>query len=357
MDVFEYDPEGTALRALTKQIPGIVEIARRQCEALEGQPELECTNLGGLMPRSINTLAFWYNNLQTIYARRFQRFVRPARFLWTQSSDVRDTGVCRPHQAHQVAQHFRQRGFFAVHTNDFTNSEDIRAGEIPTPRSRDLADIMRAFEAYVEYRKTLRICDVIRAKDGWLFVQYREFVSVDHYEQALRNVEQQVSECFAASNVRQPMCVGCCPCVATLMFCQLGGLNDSKFLLGYPSEEFKEFFMADPRPGAAMISSDRVRHSSLVDVQNALIWYFAGCRGPMMTLFEVATALRDEGLPSQLSLVQDVAVYSFLAFRSTPQDARRVQQEHVLPALRRRQLYDPVDHKIITRRRDFTPVC
>lgn len=358
MDAFEYDPEGTALGALTRQIPNIVSIAKAQCEALDAQPDLEHINLGNLMPRSINTLAFWYNNLHTIYARRIQRLVRPARFLWTQASvdRMRDTGVCVQHQAHQIASHYRSKRCFALHTNDFTCAEDIRAGEIHIPRSAELADIMRAFEAYVEYAKTLRICEVIGARDGWLVVQYREFVSVDHYEQSLRNVEQQIAECFAASIHRQPMCVGCCPCVATLLFGQLCGVNDAKFQMPYPTREADSFPMADPRAGVAMISSERVRWNRLLDVQNALMWYFAGCWGPMMTLFEVATALREEGLPAQLALVQDVAIYSFLALRSTPQEARRLQQQHVLPALRRRQLYDPLEHKVITRKRDFTPI-
>lgn len=355
MDAFEYDPEGTILRQLVQAVPGLVEMSRRYCDALDSQPDVQCHDFGSLMPRAINQIACAYNNLNTIYDRRFPRWVAPTRFVWSCTTDARDFGVCPEHQAQQVACFYGRSRNFAFHTNDFTVGEDIPAGRIPTPRRPELRMIVRAFEAYVGFRKTLRVCEVVRAGGGsLLLVQYREFTTVAQYEYALTCVGDRIRACMAAT-LRQPLCVGCCPCIATLMFCQLGAPTDAGFVLKYPDGRDQEFFMADPRPGAEVLAGPRVRKAGLVDVQNALLWYFAGCSGPMLTLFAVATALREPSLAQGLELVQEVALYAYMAYKQTPADARRKQQEHVLPRLKQRQLYDPVNDVVVITHSDFNP--
>lgn len=355
MDAFEYDPEGTTLAELQKRIPNIVQLAQQQLDMMEQQPDAKCTDLGALMPREINTIARAYNNLMSIYARRFPRYVHATRFLHLSVHDVHDVGVCPVHVVQLVVRHQRATKQFALYTNDFTITFDMRAGQVPLPRLPELAAIVKMFEKYVEYRKTLRICEVLGGKEDLVLIQDREFISVDHYERSLGKVRTSL-DARRAVCVPQSLCVNCCPCVATLMFCMLGAPDDTQFRMSYPDRFDQEFFMADPRPGADVITSKRLQVMRLTDVQNALLWYFAGCSGPMVTLFEVATALREEGLHAQLALVQDVAVYSFLAFKNTPQDARRKQTSHILPSLQRRQLYDAVNDAIITCRRDFNPV-
>lgn len=362
MDAFEYDPEGTTLRELERAIPDIVPYAQRQLTELDQARRAAQnndipigTNLDGLMPRSINIIARAYNNLMAIYGQRFPRLVAPTRVLFVSVTQRHDIGVCPEHLAAQIAAYQQREHRFAVYTNDFAAAYDCPAGQMPVPRLPNLKAVVRMFESYIEYRKTIRVCEVIRATRGMLLVLDREFSTVDHYERALSQMEAQLTMRRAAISP-VPLCVSCSPCIATLMFCMLGGVDDAKFKMRYPDTFEKEFFMAEPRPGAALITSDRVARACKADVQNAMLWYFAGVCGPSITLFEVATQLREPNLRASLALVQDVAVYCFLAFKSTPHEAKRKQQAFILPALKRRQLYDAVSDVVIAHQGDFTPV-
>lgn len=373
----ENDPEGAVLALIGHEIPEMRQLVEQAASARRQDPAI-LLDLGLLSERQQWVLAMAYNNLMAHYLRGRVRSVSSRRFLVPVATGAYHSGMmaCEAHRARILAKHIAASGRFCHYVNDYTLEEPADGGDRNVaflPHNAYLREIIFAFEAFVGYRKTLRVCDVegvepapaaATADDAppRLHIVDRQFLTVQQYRDAVAGYDAEVAQRHAACQAPVYGCAQCFPCTATAC------------LSLYPREKFKMPYLWRMDDSSSIVMPTwygtravmamenawhpTASHRTLDERRRAVLWFFAGVDDPLGTLFRVAQSLRfaahgDVRPIDRVLTVQAVAVRAAERYRDDAAGAKRVQSGHVLPALRAGRLYDPVGDATLSQCHQF----
>jgi len=340
---WERDPEGTTLAWLHDNVPGLQHVVDGALALLPARPMMLFA-LSELSERDLWAIAYVYNNLMSLYGRGAARRVRADRFVCATATALRAANAaCATHTATYLRE--VSRGRLVAWTNSWTLVQDT--GHAYVPHSAALRNVMRVFEAYVSYGKTMRLCEIIDAADGEVVIVDRMFASVAQYQRFVDSFDKALTRRQTLC-ARQLNCAQCCPCVATAVLSLFPA--DDRFCLPYNLDEDEKIVPEWFAPSQA-ITTRWMHFKSLETVQNGVLWFFSGVPNPLGTFFRVAASLVDASCTDvgrAVAVVQETAVRSFLAMRNSPDTARRRQMNFIRPALLIGRLFDATTDNYIT---------
>lgn len=354
MGSWERDPEGSTLALLVRTIPALGELVERCTAELATSPEM-LFELGELDAREMAVLACAYNNLMALYSRPAPGADGPQPHLVDARRFLRESEVapvpadlsCGPCAAAKLVA--ATRGTFILSPNGYTLTEDSRRAYVPHDPS--LRDIMRVFEAWIFYRQTLRLAEVVALggrddPEGSVFIVDRLFANTDEYVRYAGAHERRLGARQRACR-RALDCPRCLPCIATAVLAMLPARDDATISRRVETVEQPMAPWYDPM---CAIVTHYTRGQPLAMQQNAVLWFLGGVPNPLGTFFRAAASL-DNGTADPgvaVALVQETIVRSFKVLSPYEERRKQCQIDFVAPTLRRGLLPDATDRSIVT---------
>lgn len=343
MSEWERDPEGETLRWLDTQVPRLRHEVMAALVQLETRPAM-LFSLCTLQERELWAVAYAYNNLMALYERGAPRKVATDRFVRTAPMALpAANAACAVHTAEYLAA--ATAGRLIVWNNSWTLEYDRAHAWMP--HDKTLQDIMRVFEAFLHFHKTLRLAEIVRASGTEVVIVDRLFANVAQYQRFVESYGRALAWRQHAAR-RRLGCAECCPCVATATLSNYP--RDPTFRLPYVWED-SEKVMPLWFEASRAITSHKVSVRSLERVQNAVLWFFSYTPDPLGAFFRVAASLlrgTEADVGVAVAVVQEVAVASFVLYWDHPVTARKKQETFVLPALLAGRLFDPRTNSFVT---------
>lgn len=344
MSEWETDPEGETLRWLDTQVPRLRHEVMAALQILEARPMM-LFSLATLQERELWAVAYAYNNLMTLYERGAPRKVAVDRFVRaSRLAPPAANAACTLHTAEYVVE--ATRGRLVAWTNDWTLEHDRAHAYLP--HDTVLAEMLRVFEAYIHYGKTLRLAEIVRADGADLVIVDRMFANIAQYQRYLESYGRALEQRQHAAR-RRLGCAECCPCVATAVLSLYP--RDAYFRLPYVWESDEKIVPPWFNRDRAIWSS-KIHYRRLERIQNAVLWFFSHTSDPLGTFFRVAASLlqpSDTDVGMAVAVVQEVAVMAFLFYWDHgPESARAKHERYVLPALLAGRLYDPLSDCVVS---------
>jgi len=342
MAEWEQNPEGRTLEWLHANVPRLTEVVDEALALLPTRPMMLFA-MSQLSDRDLWAIAFVYNNLMALYTRGQARRVKADRFVRaTAAAMCAANAACPVHTAAYVCE--ASRGRLVAWTNSWTLVQDT--GYAYVPHSPALRNIMRVFEAYVNFGKTMRLCEIVRADGDGVFIVDRTFASVAQYQRFVESFDRALERRQRLSQ-RRLNCAQCCPCIATAVLSLFP--VDDRFSLPYNNGE-AEMLMPEWYTPSQAIATRWMHFKSLELVQNSVMWFFSGVPNPLGTFFRVAASLVDASCSDvgrAVAVVQETAVRSFVTLKGSPVTARARQEQFIRPALLMGRLFDVSSDNII----------
>jgi hypothetical protein len=277
MSEWERDPEGETLRWLDTQVPRLRHEVMAALVQLETRPAM-LFSLCTLQERELWAVAYAYNNLMALYERGAPRKVATDRFVRTAPMALpAANAACAVHTAEYLAA--ATAGRLIVWNNSWTLEYDRAHAWMP--HDKTLQDIMRVFEAFLHFHKTLRLAEIVRASGTEVVIVDRLFANVAQYQRFVESYGRALAWRQHAAR-RRLGCAECCPCVATATLSNYP--RDPTFRLPYVWED-SEKVMPLWFEASRAITSHKVSVRSLERVQNAVLWFFSYTPDPLGAFF------------------------------------------------------------------------
>jgi len=342
MSEWERDPEGETLQLLLTQVPHLQQIVEHSLAQLKTRA-YSLFALSEISEPNVWTIAYAYNNLMALYTRGAVRKVAPERFLRESPlAPPAANAACAVHSATYLAA-ATQRQLIAWQ-NSWTLGHDRAHAYIP--HNLLLRDIVRLFEAYIHFNKSLRLAEIVGASGDHVLIVDRTFANMAQYRRYVEAYDRALQRRQMAAR-RRLGCAECCPCVATAALSLYPRMDD--FRLPYIWENSEKVLPLWFDKNRA-IWTRKLHYRSLERIHNGVLWFFSGVADPLGVFFRVAESLLQPGdtdVGVAVGIVQEVATMAFLFYWDHPTTARTKQERFVLPALKAGRLYDPLSDCII----------